>query len=95
MKISPQQFHNERQQFLVVDVRTATEYKTLVKIKDSVNVYVEDLIADPQSYIHDLDTPLAIYCNAGNRSTYATQRLRSFGYRHVFVLDGGVYGYQR
>jgi len=50
---------------------------------DALPFYLEQL---PE----DKDTPIACFCRSGNRSRYATEFLRSLGYRRAVNVRGGI-----
>ncbi|AXK51492.1 rhodanese-like domain-containing protein [Spiroplasma alleghenense] len=78
-----------------IDVRTASEVKTLLKFNWAENIYVDDLIRNFKTYFPDKNQLIVTVCNAGNRSGQAAQFLQENGYQNAYVLTGGIYNYFR
>ncbi|WP_300408846.1 rhodanese-like domain-containing protein [Lagierella sp.] len=72
---------------LVVDVRPEEQYKE-GHLKHAINVFVDDLKADPEILADYKDTPVIVYCNTGKKSAEAAQILAENGYKDVTDAEG-------
>lgn len=79
----------QRQDPLILDVRTDLEYKN-GHLKDAMLIPVQEL----QRRVGELDTymerEILVYCATGNRSTVASKILIDHGYENVFNLRHGI-----
>ena len=79
----------QRQDPLILDVRTDLEYKN-GHLKDAMLIPVQEL----QRRVGELDTyrerEILVYCATGNRSTVASKVLIDHGFAHVFNLRHGI-----
>ncbi|ARU92086.1 hypothetical protein SCLARK_001594 [Spiroplasma clarkii] len=92
--ISAEEFNHIKDEVLILDVRSAIEYKTLPKIPGSINVEIDELLSNYQNILKDHTSSVIVtVCNAGNRSGQAAEFLNRHGY-NAFVLRGGIYGYK-
>ena len=73
---------------LIVDVRTAAEYRT-GHFPGAVNVPVQE-IGRRHSELGDKERTIVVYCRSGHRSAAAKAKLDAAGFTHV--LDGGSLG---
>lgn len=87
------QYQKLKEKAIIIDVRTKEEYKLLKKIEGSINIYFNDLLAQPEKHLNDYDAIIITVCNAGNRSSQAAHSLKEFGYKNVYILEGGIYRY--
>lgn len=81
----------ENPDLILIDVRTPGEVEENGSI-DAPNVLfipLEEFIAMQDEWPTDLDTPIAIYCGSGHRSTIAMAIMWSYGYTDVLSLKGG------
>ncbi|AHF60622.1 hypothetical protein P344_00985 [Spiroplasma mirum ATCC 29335] len=90
-----QTFEELKDKALLLDVRTEVEFKSLQGISGAQNIYIYDLLQDPSLYLKDKEQLIITLCNGGNRSSDAAAQLRKLGYKNVFVLTHGIYGYYR
>lgn len=88
-------FETQKEQALLLDVRTEIEFKALLEIPNSINVYIFDLLQDPSRYLSDKNQLIITLCNGGNNSSEAALELRQLGYHNAYVLRTGIYGYCR
>ena len=75
--------------FLIVDVRTAEEYK-ISRINNSININFYD-----EKFINmfkkiDYDKHVLIYCRSGRRSLEAVKILTDEGFGKIYDLKGGI-----
>ena len=66
----------------VIDVRVADQYKE-GHIKDAINLPLETIEKDIASKVPKKDTKIVLYCNTGNRSGQAFEKLKKLGYTNV------------
>ncbi|WP_338964272.1 MULTISPECIES: rhodanese-like domain-containing protein [unclassified Spiroplasma] len=93
--IDNQTFETIKDNAYLLDVRTNVEFKTLSQMPNSTNVYIFDLLQNPNHYLPDKEQLIITLCNGGNRSGEAALELRQLGYFNVYVLTTGIYGYYR
>lgn len=86
---------------VIVDVRTTAEWAKTGVPQGAVEVslfprpgtpnrnFVEDILA---AVGRDHDTPIALICATGNRSTYARNLLRKNGFTEVYSISEGMAG---
>jgi len=90
--IAAQQLIQQRQDLLVVDVRTPQELKE-GRIEGSVLVDFWDIMQRK----HQLprNRPLLLVCAVGGRSYAAMQVLSQQGYPEIYNLKGGIYDWKK
>lgn len=88
--ITKSEFEKIKARALIIDVRDNWEHQQLKKLPDSINIPFLELVSKPEKYIKDKKQLVITYCNYGNRSGQAAQKLREKGYLKVFVLEGGI-----
>ena len=59
-------------------------------IPGSVLIPLDDFITSRADWPADMNTPVAIYCGSGHRSTMAMAMMWSYGYTDVVSLKGGI-----
>lgn len=76
--------------YLIVDVRTDTEYydKHIPGAVLIPNEYIED---QPIPELPDKDQMLLVYCRSGRRSKDAARKLAEIGYTNVYEFGGIIY----
>jgi rhodanese-related sulfurtransferase len=81
----------ENPDLVVIDVRRAEEVaeKGYIEAENTVHIPLEEFIAQKELWPADKDTPIAIYCGSGHRSTMAMTILSNYGYDNVRSLKGG------
>jgi len=85
-QIAARDLHARRSEFTVIDVRTQREWGTghipgaVLRPLDSLRLNVSSL---------DRDTPLAVHCKSGYRSTIACSVLEAAGFTQFRNLSGG------
>ncbi len=72
----------------ILDVRTGSEFES-VHIPGSFNVPL-DLLAEHVRDVAELDIPVVLVCQSGNRATTAQGKLDAAGKSNLRVLDGGI-----
>jgi rhodanese-related sulfurtransferase len=83
----------ERPDLLLVDVRTDREWKDgHIEGACFLDFLEDDFPARAKTLPRD--RPIAVYCAAGGRSADAMAFLAKAGYREVYNLRGGFYGWE-
>jgi rhodanese-related sulfurtransferase len=75
----------------LLDVRTPAEYQT-VHIAGAYNVPL-DTLAEHAREIHNVQDPVILVCQSGQRARTADEALRKGGMPNLHVLEGGVNGW--
>ena len=78
---------------LVIDVRTADEYRQS-HVQNAINIPYEQIGSHIAAVAPDRTAPLVLYCRSGRRSGVAEQTLRQMGYRQI-ENKGGLGDMQR
>lgn len=68
---------------VVIDVRTEEEYSE-EHIVDAINIPLDNI----ESIDLDKNTTIYVYCQSGNRSKEAAQKLYELGYSNVYDMGG-------
>lgn len=80
---------SEEKNFILLDVRTLDEHKSL-RIPNSklIDIYKPNF----QDQIEKLNRskPYFVYCRAGRRSQSACKQMKSMGFEKVYNLKGGI-----
>lgn len=71
---------------VLIDVRSYEEYDS-GHIEGSINIPLDQLEFEMRSFNQNQN--MVFYCRSGNRSSRATEALKSFGYTNVY--DAGAY----
>jgi len=74
---------------LVIDVRTAGEYRE-GHVREAVNIPYDEIAGRIAGFAPDHDARLVLYCRSGRRSGIAEQALRQMGY-HQIENGGGLH----
>lgn len=93
--ISPkeaQELIKQREDLLVIDVRTARERKRAA-IAGSIHVPMQDIFQNKTSLKND--QPLLLYCAVGGRSSAAAYWLQKKGFTEIYNLVGGISEWQK
>ena len=84
--------HDSSPPFLL-DVREPSELTAFGSVPGVVNIPLGDLQSQLTKLPADLDSPVVVICQRGNRSLTAARILMQNGYTNVFNLDGGTLGW--
>ncbi len=89
--IQLQSLINNRENYLLLDVRSLEEHNT-----DHLGGQLIPLIDLPKR-LHELDRqlPIIVYCHSGSRSKAAVKILQASGFREVKHLAGGLAAYKK
>jgi rhodanese-related sulfurtransferase len=88
--ISPQEAHqamSASDQYILLDVRTASEYKE-VRIDGAKLIPVDELSRRAPRELPDKHIPVFTYCRSGIRAATAAKLLTGMGYTKVFSIGG-------
>lgn len=77
----------EKNDVLLIDVRTANEYD-LMHIKNAINIPVNEI--EQKIFQVDSTHPLMVYCSSGARSKTAIQILNNLGYNNIYIWEYGA-----
>jgi rhodanese-related sulfurtransferase len=97
-RISPAELASLREAepgLLLLDVREAFELIAFGAISGVRNIPVGQLAFRLDELPADRNTPIAVVCQTGNRSSEAAHFLATRGYRRVFDLAGGTSAWKR
>lgn len=83
---------DQRQDVVVIDVRSAAEFEAL-HLRGSYNVPLPLLAEHTSAVAERVDRQLVLICHSGVRAEEARQRLQEIGMDSALVLDGGVPAY--
>jgi rhodanese-related sulfurtransferase len=85
----------ENADLVVIDVRRQDEVdqKGQIDAENLIHIPLEELVNRKAEWPADLNTPIAVYCGSGHRSTMAMPILWSYGYKDVRSLKGGFGGW--
>ena len=78
---------------LVIDVRTAEEYRQ-GHVRDALNIPYGEIASRIAALIPDRDTSIVLYCRSGRRAGVAEHALRQLGYGRI-ENRGGLDDMQR
>lgn len=90
-KVSPAQLPmvQARQSAVVVDVRTADEFK-VGHIEGSINLPADTLAESLKKLNKHRGKPLILVCQAGARAGKVTASFKGSEFTELYVLDGGI-----
>jgi rhodanese-related sulfurtransferase len=85
----------ENPDLVLIDVRKDSELdeKGFIASDKWIHIPLEQFIEMKSMWPQDKDTPIAVYCGSGHRSTIAMTILWSYGYSDVTSLKGGFGGW--
>ena len=74
---------------IVVDVRTANEYKR-GHIAGAKNIDFTENSFEGEVAKLDKSKPYLVHCASGHRSTNSLETFKKLGFQHIYHLDGGL-----
>lgn len=77
----------EKDQVLIIDVRSEEEYKA-GHIPHAINIFIDEMEGRLEEIEDYEDKPIILYCNTGNRSGKAAEILVSNGFKDVTNAQG-------
>ncbi len=75
--------------FTIIDVRTSDEYNG-GHIPDSININLESANFKSDILTLNKNYTFLVYCQTGVRSANASAQMVSFGFQHVYNMNGGI-----
>lgn len=72
---------------LLIDVRENKEYKE-GHIKGAIHIFVDNIETEISTYVKEKDKKIVLYCNTGNKSKKAYDKLKKLGYTNIFNGQG-------
>jgi rhodanese-related sulfurtransferase len=85
MKLNPQ--------IKVIDVRSKSEFMN-ERIENAINIPLSRLPCKRAKEI-SRETVIYLYCKVGVRSCSAAAKFNDMGFRHIYVLDGGLNAWKK
>jgi rhodanese-related sulfurtransferase len=79
---------------VLIDIREPSEWCT-GHAAGAIHIPRGLLEAEIEEKVPDLDTPILLYCDGGNRSALSAESLLRMGYTHVASLAGGFREWQK
>ena len=79
---------NSSEKPTVIDVREQDEVEQGI-IPGAIHIPRGYLESRVEQYLPDYNSPIVVYCAAGNRSAFAAETLQQMGYQNVASLKGG------
>ncbi len=76
---------------MLIDVRRQEEVdeKGTIDVPNKIHIPIEEFVTSRADWPEGKDTPIAVYCGSGHRSTMAMTMLLAYGYSDVVSLQGG------
>lgn len=72
---------------ILIDVRSEVEFKSN-HLDGAINLNYETIDKTIEEKVSDKDTKIIVYCQSGNRSATAAQKLINLGYTNVYDMGG-------
>ncbi len=93
--ISPDELlsHPNRQQLLILDVRTPDEYSA-GHVPGAINIPHTELSHNLSQIIEHKHKPVVVYCHSGRRAAIAQAILAEAGFDQLFHLTGDMVGWK-
>ncbi len=79
---------DQREQFILLDVRTPAEYTNDGHIAGSQLLPLQELASKASTL--PKDQPIVCFCRSGNRSADACEQLRKMGFTKLTNVNGGI-----
>ena len=77
--------YDENSDVVIVDVRTRDEYHNK-HLAGAINIPLDDIDTFPDTV--DKNMKVIVYCQSGNRSSQAAEKLVEMGYLYVYDMGG-------
>lgn len=75
--------------FVLLDVRTPGEFSR-ERIKDSINIPVDEIEQKVEKILPDKDKTIYVYCMSSSRSSHAVMFMKHLGYNNVYDIMNGI-----
>lgn len=82
LRVSPQEA-KQRKYDVYLDVRTSAERRVLGSYPGSVHIPAGELERQAPHKLPNKKAPILVYCNTGQRSRHAAEKLKALGYSDV------------
>jgi phage shock protein E len=76
--------------FVLLDVRTPYEFKSVQRIKGSINIPVDEIESNVEEVLPDKEKTIYVYCLSGSRSPIAVMIMKHLGYKNVYDMISGI-----
>jgi len=83
-----QEVQDKKSKAVIVDIRTHDEFDN-GHLLGSNNIDSGHAYTVPKSY-PDQETEIWVFCRTKHRATYFTSFLYRYGYKNVYIVDGGI-----
>ena len=83
---SAEELMDNTKEILIIDVRDEDEYEK-GHIRNAINIPYNQLEQHLDELMAYQDTPIIIYCQSGNRSKIAGEKLEELGFTKVYVIE--------
>ncbi|MFR6472637.1 MAG: rhodanese-like domain-containing protein [Turicibacter sanguinis] len=83
---SAEELMDNTKEILIIDVRDADEYEK-GHIRNAINIPYNQLEQHLDELMAYQDTPIIIYCQSGNCSKIAGEKLEELGFTKVYVIE--------
>jgi rhodanese-related sulfurtransferase len=84
----------QRDDHLIVDVSEPKEYER-AHLPESTNIPLQKLLEDHKKLDRHQKNNVILTCQSGSKSATAARHLKKAGFEKVFVLSGGLAGWQK
>jgi rhodanese-related sulfurtransferase len=84
----------QRENHIVVDVSEPKEYER-AHLPDAINIPLQKLLDNHKKLNKHQDHNIILTCQNGTKSATAARHLKKSGFEKVFVLSGGLLGWQK
>jgi Rhodanese-related sulfurtransferase len=74
----------------IIDVRTPQEKNNDGFISKSILINIRSPDFNDKLNALDKETPIVLYCHAGNRSETAAQTAVGAGFKEIYMIEGGI-----
>jgi len=78
----------------IIDVREDNEWEEQ-HIPGAIHIPKDEITANIEAKVPELDRPIYLHCRGGVRSLYAANCLLDLGYKEVYSVEGGILEWAR
>ena len=79
---------------LYLDVRSRLEFSNS-HIDNAINIDVDEIEENIKDLVPNKDRTIIVYCQSGNRSKTASEKLIKLGYKNIYNMIGGYGEYKK
>lgn len=87
--LSPTEFKSQSLNKVIIDIRTPQEFSR-GHIEGAININYFDRTFIEEFKKYKQTDSLFLYCKSGKRTTSASTKLSTLGYKNIFDLEGGI-----